>query len=902
MRERIILAPGIGATELLGTLARLGVNTIGTHVVSGGQLADLALMKSGIAVTEPHLTASEDVAVIYSILEDCSSDDYFGQSGTIEDAIALSREITILRGLCVDDEAAEIAAALADGEFPDKNDALVSVYQERADRVKAKGKVDTIDRIRKALAEAEPFNAKFLTLKECHVTPLEQALIQKLSANEVSEVSIGELAGGKKFPARNEKADNAPVSLTEAYGAINEAENIIDTIYKTKSIEPDTCIIACAAPSEYAQLIYDIARQHDVPVTFGTGVPITNARPAELLRLVMAWDGPGLHGVDALRAILKSVSFDRKALDETLGVQTYMSGGEEKEAHCYHYLDDLANMAGRLQLSFDPTTNKEKVEAYSKVERAGIAEQKKKGGSAERRALRKERILNWLPAFSDALSSGMAEFFEKYAFVRPAPDYERGLDFAAKAAITENLRAYSDHLDAGSTEGICKSILKRMVCPRGSDGGSVHVTDIKGAMMALRENLFVCGLSASNYPGRPVENHLVLDSDFAQFGEEGKKYQSAKIVRQRIEDFNALMKLAESCGSNIRLSYSGFNIAELKKANPSSVIFDQAEKADGTAGYFDSSIQKFRYAGRAYKDQKVIDFKEAAVKDFFEDVDEKELLERYWAATDIEEYLNCPRQFCFDKVFGISVEEEDNPLKLMENYATGNLAHDLMERLADAGTVSVTKEQFLSWSEAAFDDFFLGRIPVSKEAMADEKERFMEMMENTYEWEQTLAADRDVLSAEDEFKFEHPSGMRVKGYPDRVEKMRADGKYVIKDFKTKSSFGHKADDFKTCIQVIVYAWIYKQHLIEQGISNPDLAAEYMYLRQEERIPCRYDERMEEKLAELLAKMKDSILNHKFERGTKKKIPDKEVCAFCNYQELCVQWPTEEDSAEGKNNE
>lgn len=900
MKERIIVVPGAGGTELSGTLAGLGVNTIGTRVVSGGQLAEIALMRSGISLTDPFLTRSEDVAVIYSILrEHARSEDpefeYFKQSGTIEDAMALARTITILRGLCTGDETAEIAEGLAGGEFRDKNDALTAICKARAEIVKSRGKADTIDRIRAALDQAEPFDAEFVTLKEYPLTPLTEALVQKLSAGTATEISLADLAEGKQFPVRNKGI----VSITKAYGAVNEVEDIIDTIYQNQDIEPDMCTIACAASSEYAQLIYDIARQHNVPVTFGTGVPITNARPAELLRLIMFWDGPGLHGADALRAILKSASFDRKTLDETLGTQVYNnSKGEEKEVHCFGYLEDLAKMAGRLQLSFDSAANKKRIDAYVKLETVRIAEEKEKDASAKRRAVRREIVLNWLPAFAEELSSGMVAFFDKYALTRKGPDYEKALDLAAKAAITETLETYSDYLDPANMEDISKSILRRMICPQSSKGGCLHVTDIKGAMMALRENLFVCGLSASNYPGRPVENHLLLDSDLERFGSGGRSYQSAEIIRQRTKDFNGLISLAEASGACIRLSYSSFNIAELKKANPSSVIFGYRGDSDAEIGFFDSSLLKYRFVGRAYKELKPIDFKAADADDFFEDIDEKALLDRYWAATDIEEFLNCPRKFCFEKVLDIREEEEDDPLTLMESYATGNLAHGLMEKLAAHGRADVTREQFLQWAADAFDNYFLERIPVSMDAMEDEKQRFLEMMAEAFEWEQKSAGDREVLSAEDEYRFEHPEGIRVKGYPDRVEKT-ADGKYIIKDFKTKRSIEHKKNDFASCIQAIVYAWLYKQGLAEKGIHDSVIAAEYIYLRQGETIPCRYDQDTEEQLAQLLGNMKDAILQHNFKRGTAKPDPRNSLCKYCDYMELCLNWPEEENQSAAK---
>ena len=67
MKEKIILAPGARASELLRTLARFGVNTLGLRIVNGIELSKIALMKSGVSVTEKFLPAGDEAAVIILI-------------------------------------------------------------------------------------------------------------------------------------------------------------------------------------------------------------------------------------------------------------------------------------------------------------------------------------------------------------------------------------------------------------------------------------------------------------------------------------------------------------------------------------------------------------------------------------------------------------------------------------------------------------------------------------------------------------------------------------------------------------------------------------------------------------------------------------------------------------------
>ena len=68
MKERIILAPGTKASELLRTLAKFGKSTIGLRIVSPVELAKTALMKSGISTRERFLTVLEEPALVFSFI------------------------------------------------------------------------------------------------------------------------------------------------------------------------------------------------------------------------------------------------------------------------------------------------------------------------------------------------------------------------------------------------------------------------------------------------------------------------------------------------------------------------------------------------------------------------------------------------------------------------------------------------------------------------------------------------------------------------------------------------------------------------------------------------------------------------------------------------------------------
>ena len=142
----------------------------------------------------------------------------------------------------------------------------------------------------------------------------------------------------------------------------------------------------------------------------------------------------------------------------------------------------------------------------------------------------------------------------------------------------------------------------------------------------------------------------------------------------------------------------------------------------------------------------------------------------------------------------------------------------MMEKLASE---KMSKGDFTDVAGKAFDAFLLGRPPMHEEEAKRSRKDFLKMMETAYDME--LGTGNEVLSAEEEVTFEHPAGVKLHGYPDRVEKDR-DGNYIIADFKTKYRVDHVENDINTCLQVVIYAWLCEQKGLD--ITRCD----YRYIR------------------------------------------------------------------------
>ena len=155
------------------------------------------------------------------------------------------------------------------------------------------------------------------------------------------------------------------------------------------------------------------------------------------------------------------------------------------------------------------------------------------------------------------------------------------------------------------------------------------------------------------------------------------------------------------------------------------------------------------------------------------------------------------------------------------------------------------------------------------------KQEFLDMMQRSYHMD---PPDNKVLSAEDKYHYQHPSGVKLMGYPDRVEKTPT-GLFIIADYKTGRNKNHIDNDIKTCLQVVIYAWMCRQ----AGI--PVSVCVYRYIRKGITVTCVYDNDMEEQLDTMLRAFADAAASGEFPAHK-----TQENCKYCKLKEICETMP------------
>lgn len=867
MREKIIFAPELNENEMLKNMALHGVKCFNLHIFNDIKLAQYALMRNGIYDKQQPISTVEENAIMLRALE-CTN--YFGNV-TFSDVREISSAVRNMRMLVSDeDEKAAIRKVLEKGEFKEKNEAIYKVYDEYMNILEAEALIDRIGIIRNALIKCAPLEVDFCVLQGSVLNPVQKALIHKLSNGKYKEIKLSELYNIDDTSSSDKKVELQYIK--NCYGVANEIETALQEIYEGKML--DTCTIAVTNYNSYCQQFYDYAIHHNVPIAFGKGIPIINSSPAILLSMYNHWMYDAFFGGEALTAMIKSSAFNKSKLKEVFGnlPENFSWNGFYK-------------VVGQIRLTNDNEINTKRINDFEKAIKAK-KEIKKEDKEYKELQLKKECI-PYIKLMANELALPIEDFISKYAIVRwkeekNANSIYETLDLTAKRVIYNELKVITDINDSQAVGDIIQNILQKNICNSSAKAGTIYLTDIPGAMSCMRDNLFVVGLSASNYPGKPKENYLLLDTDIRCFGEDASFLLSTERIKNKSSQLMRLVRFATQLDARIYISYAGLNVSDLKNDNASSMVYelfkeekgdsataDELSKNTDTVGYFEPRISNTRNIGLAYNKGEIIE--NEGIPHFDGEIDLSGCLEKSYSPTSVVDFVKCPRLFALKNLFGVSEARRDSAFQVASALDTGNMMHTLMQKIANK---KADENTFVAMAADVFDNFILEHPPIISQSIDSEKKQFMDMARIAYMGRPT----GEVIMQEKDISCVHETGVKLHGYPDCVEKL-ADGSVRVIDYKTNKNVEHVENDPLSCIQVMIYGYILEK--MGYKVSS----GEYRYLCLGETISCVYNDDTKSifnKKMKLLRKYLDEISNFIC------KMPDieEDVCKECMLVNLC----------------
>jgi ATP-dependent helicase/nuclease subunit B len=194
-----------------------------------------------------------------------------------------------------------------------------------------------------------------------------------------------------------------------------------------------------------------------------------------------------------------------------------------------------------------------------------------------------------------ALGGGLAEALRKHCFIRSDLD-RRALDtLLAEIGRTtgEGARTQPPVAETGSLrladvlERLRTSVSALSVGSSSPLAGHIHLSNHFSGGYSGRPESFVVGLDEDAYPGRPLQDPILLDREREKISPDLPT--TADILR---ENLHSLAVLLASLRGSVSLSYSSYDIIEARTAFPSSLLLQAHRllRSDSTLDY--SSLEE----------------------------------------------------------------------------------------------------------------------------------------------------------------------------------------------------------------------------------------------------------------------------------------------------------------------
>ena len=777
--EKIIYSDTLNQTELLRTLAKRGIKTLGLRVMSSYDLAVFILSKLGETEKRRYLSNQEQDFIYYSLLKPNS----FNDASNIRSAINTFRDTG--KGNSYSD-----IEPFLDKAFTKKldtiKDAFTKYNQYKADN-------DLYD-LYDLLYELKAFAKKINNMEVSYYKdlPYSMAAIQTFSA-------FFDLKEEKFIDVFNKEEQTHSPEVVKCYGKNNEFAYVLNII-KERQLNLDECLVVLTNPSDITGLMNRF-ELYDIPHTSSVGYPFGQTNVGRLVAKLDAMKNMA-YGVDAYKGLFAAPYFKKDNYISLLGY-----ANKEK---------DFIKAVGWLRPSFDDN------EITVNQSLFGVS------------------IIKALSKICSDINNGKDKYFE---FIKNNVADDK-YNFEALQLLEKYLNICHEYQIPFDV--VVDSLLSSTISQHISKNGCIHVSSFTQAFSTLREHMFIVGLD-SDFPGNPKENYLIYDDEYKAMGAD--KYISSNIVRDKERLMNMLIN---DLAHHSYLSYSYYNVIDTKIANPSSIIY---HLNSGDIPEFSWEDDKLSLNSNLIDEYSKNALSDTQTKDNSGYIyNPTDLLNKSYSPSSFGDFFNNKLAFVFQNIFGIYVEEPDDPYVVINPNDKGTVFHEVMKGFNKKAYKN--EQEFVDKGLKMFDDFMQSKPAIIAPSQTKERDNFEKGLRIAY---QSDPGNTCVL-AEEKITDCEINGIKFTGKFDRLEK-DATGKYILVDYKTGTSMHHADDDPMSCIQGLIYAAMIEKEYQTKGIKVEYCEFRYPFANGTAKIS--YDSVNRAKVIQLIDEFKNAINNHDF---------------------------------------
>ena len=602
----------------------------------------------------------------------------------------------------------------------------------------------------------------------------------------------------QEFANTFEKQAQSP-EVKKCYGKSNEFAYVLNTI-KEKKLNLDECLVVLTNPSDITGLMsrFDL---YQIPYTSSVGYPFGQTNVGRLVAKLASMKNMA-YGVDAYRGLFAAPYFKKDNYISLLGY-----ANKEKE---------FIKAIGWLRPNFDDD------EVTVNQSLFGVS------------------IVKALQKVCSDINNGKNKYFE---FIKNNVADDK-YNFEALQLLEKYLNIC--HQYQIPFDVVTNALLSSTVSQHISQSGCIHVCSFSQAFSTLREHMFIVGLD-SDFPGNPKENYLIYDKEFEAMG--AIKYVSSNVVMDKERLMNILIN---DLAHHSYLSYSYYNVIDTKIANPSSIIYRINSGDIPEFSYEDDKLSLNSDLIDEYNVNALSNTLNKSNSGY--QYDPKALLNKAYSPSSFGDFFNNKLAFIFQNIFGIYVEEPDDPYVVINPNDKGTVFHDIMKNFNKKDYKN--EQEFVDRGLKMFDDFMQSKPAIILPSKDIERDNFEKGLRVAYQSD----PDNTCILAEKKIEDCVINKIKFTGTFDRLEK-DATGKYILVDYKTGTSMHHSDDDPMSCIQGLVYAAMIEQHYQKEGYKIAYCEFRYPFANGVAKI--NYDSTNRAKIIQLIEDFKTAIDNHDF---------------------------------------
>ena len=391
----------------------------------------------------------------------------------------------------------------------------------------------------------------------------------------VENLRVG--AGGRSLSGKLSAREAEDLDLVQVLGTEGEARFAIRDILRHE-YPLDTVEIACSNEVPYLSHLYDLSERFDIPMTFAGGLPPELTRPGQALAGFLRWiassfDAAELVGLcqAGLISFIKGKSESAEETPEPHEVAALLRRGRIRKGRTSY------------RAGFDRVER----ELHNQIEQHREHNRSTDHPERQREHLQTVRqlvdgLFGLLPAGDripvQELTQACSQFLGGYAPVRA------GYDNSAVVALSVHLRNVGESVESEGpllrlAQYLIEMLARHRVESLGARPGHVYVVPLQRAGYTGRKNLYILGLDEGSFPGRGIEDPILLDDERLQL--------SSGLLQHRHRPGEKVWQLVRALGmapGRVALVTRRRGLAEGSECYPSAFfqqLADQLKREDG---------------------------------------------------------------------------------------------------------------------------------------------------------------------------------------------------------------------------------------------------------------------------------------------------------------------------------